>query len=283
MFFKDTKILGEWDQQGFFPGPNEEFNAYAKRVQTLNDYFSYPTEDIDHFLTEEDWIEAKGITEHLYDFSPEWIVAHYSNRKLTFFQGAATWLIEKDLYEIPVIQLKKKFERGNLFKLYYREEVLAHEAVHAARMGFEESLFEEIFAYQTSPRWGRRFFGPLFYRPWEAVVFLILLLFPVAYEILQFFDLEFSFASPMRWLPLFFFGYLFIRLCFLRFTLWLAKIKIISLLINPKKFWAVFLRLSDREIFTLAYRNTRKKEALFEKGTYRTKHLKEKYFKKDSI
>ncbi|MCH9614488.1 MAG: hypothetical protein SP1CHLAM54_15510 [Chlamydiia bacterium] len=53
------------------------------------------------------------------------------------------------------------------------KEVLEHEAVHVMRAQFEEPRFEEYFAYQTSPWWHRRFFGPLFKSNTEIILLLI--------------------------------------------------------------------------------------------------------------
>ncbi|NGX38613.1 MAG: hypothetical protein K1000chlam2_01788, partial [Chlamydiae bacterium] len=162
------KNLQDFNQKGWIPGPLEEEKKFLKRIETLDHFFSNPPSDIDHFLTDADWTVAQEKTKALYDLSPDWIVAYYSNRNLPFFQGAATWITEKDTMRIPLVQLKEKFEEGSLMRLYRREEVLAHEAVHAARMQFDEPYFEEIFAYKTSPRSWRRFFGPLFQSSWES-------------------------------------------------------------------------------------------------------------------
>lgn len=248
--------------RGWIPGPEEGEEQFLARVKALKHFFSYPPEDVDHFLTDRDWAGARAITERLYGFSPDWIVAHYSNAKLSFFQGAATWIIERNDLRIPLIQLKEKFESGSLHKMYHREEVLAHEAVHAARMQFDEPVFEEFFAYQTSPHWWRRLFGPIFQRQWEAYVFIVLLLIPLAVEV-------------ARFIPFIFFGLLLIRLSFLHLTLALAMRKMKPMLKNPSKKWAAALFLKDREIFQFAYSSKPIKQTDF-----RWKMMREMYFKK---
>ena len=266
------------NQKGFIPGPDEEKKAYEKRIEALNHFFSYPPEDIDHFLTDTDWINTQKKLIHLYDISPDWIVAHYSDQNLSFFQGAATWITEKEGLRIPLIQMKEKFEKGKLLWLYSRDEVLSHEAVHAARMQFDEPYFEEIFAYKTSSKLWRRFLGPIFQRPWEATVFIVLLLLPIAYEIAQFFPINIESYSWLRFLPLYFFVVLFLRLTFLQSILFCACLRVKKNLKDPAKKWAVLFRLTDREIFQLCFR---KNLAKFIKGqkSLRWNLLKNHYLK----
>lgn len=281
MIFKELKILQEWNQRGWIPGPSEEKKAFEKRVEALHHFFSYPPEEIDHFLTDRDWIEAQETTLHFYDFSPDWIVSHYSNRNLSFFQGAATWITEKGGYCIPLIQLREKLERGNLLGLYSKAEVLAHEAVHAVRMQFDEPYYEEIFAYKTSPHFFRRFFGPLFQKPWEAYLFLFLFLLPLAIEVIQVFDVELEHFSLFRFLPLVFFAYLLCRLLCLCSLLGLALRRMRKFLKDSKKPWALAVRLKDREIFRFALQRGKSLEKYFQKqDSFRWTFLKEIYFKK---
>lgn len=261
------------NQQGWIPGPEEGEEQFLSRVKELKHFFSYPPEDVDKFLTDTDWSGACAITERLYGFSPNWIVAHYSNAKLSFFQGAATWIIARNGLRIPLIQLKEKFENGSLHKMYLREEVLAHEAVHAARMQFDEPVFEEFFAYKTSPHWWRRIFGPIFERTWEAYLFIILLMIPLAIEVARFF-------YPDIWvfpyfLPFIFFGLLLLRLIFLHLTLALAMRKMAPFLKDRNKKWAAALFLKDREIFQFAYSSKP-----IQQNDFRWKNLSESYFKK---
>lgn len=271
------KNLQEYNRKGLIPGPKEAEKSFQSRVDALYHFFSYPPTDIDRFLTDTDWINVQTNLSHLYDISPDWIVAHYSNRNLTFFQGAATWIIEKDGLRIPLVQLKEKFEMGKLLNFYHREEILAHEAVHAARMQFDEPYFEEIFAYKTSPKIWRRFFGPLFQRPWEAIVFLLFLFLPIAYEVAQFFPLDLESFSWLRLLPLFFFAALFLRLSFLQTTLFFASRRMKKMLQNPEKKWAVFFRMTDREIFQFAFSKNLAKKIKMQKSL-RWDLLKSTYF-----
>jgi len=273
------KALKKYNEKGWIPGPLEEKKQFEKRIEALDHFFSYPPEDVDKFLTDRDWTSACEITRHLYDFTPDWVVAHYSNRKLSFFQGAATWITERENLRIPLIQLREKFETGKLLGLYRRDEVLAHEAVHAARMQFDEPLFEEVFAYQTSPRFFRRFLGPLFQSTWEAYTFIFLLLLPIGIEIATFLQYDLGPVVHLRWAPLIFFGYLATRLLFLRSILALALRKIAKYLADPKKKWAVAFRLKDKEIFSFALQSEKKlADFLKEQKSLRWDLLGQNYF-----
>lgn len=273
--------LEAFDQKGWIPGPSEGEKAYLARVKALEHFFSYPPETVDHFLTDRDWEAANRRVEALYDCAPDWIVAHYSNDQLSFFQGAATWIVREKEVRIPLIQLKEKFESGSLFKFYGRDEVLAHEAVHAVRMQFDEPKFEEIFAYRTSTRWWRRFLGPLFEKPWEAYLFIALLFVPIACEVLEIIDRAVPFCLYLRFVPLAYFAWLLSRLLFYRFVLARALKKMDKGLKNPEKKWAAVLRLTDREIFQFAFSRNEKLRTFVEGDkTPRWALLREKFFKK---
>lgn len=273
--------MQERNERGWIPGPLEEKKDFDKRINALNHFFSHPPEDVDNFLTDRDWAKARRLTKRLYDFSPDWIVAYYNNDKLSFFQGAATWISEKDELRLPLIQLREKFERGSLFGMYQREEVLAHEAVHAARMQFDEPLYEEIFAYKTSPGLFRRFFGPLFQRPWEAHLFIALLCIPVAIEIVLFLGIDIGPFIYLGLIPAAFLAYLLLRLLTLHTLLAIAVHRIKKFLDQPSKKWAFAFRLKDKEIFLFALQRKKKlTEYLLKQSSLRWNLLKQIYFKK---
>lgn len=284
MSFNFSKIslddLQQCNLRGWIPGPEEEATAFLKRIERLNHFFSYPPEQMDHFLTESDWSLAREKTKQIFDFSPDWMVAYYSNHNLTFFQGAATWIQEEEGVSIPFIQLRKQFATGSCLKIYRREEVLAHEAVHAARMQFHDPLFEEVFAYKTSPYIWRRLLGPLFQSPWESYLFVGLLFVPLAVEIASFFR-EWGEYLLIRYLPLVFLAYLLGRLLYLRLLLFLASKHLSIFLQNLEKKWAVLFRLTDKEIGKFALKSKRKRERfLQEQDSLRWQLIKKIYLKK---
>jgi len=276
-----NKELERFDALGLIPGPKEEDHAFIKRIEALEHFFSFPPDDITDFVTDGDWQEPQNKTRTIFGFSTDWIVAHYSDAKLPFFQGAATWICEKNGVRIPLIQLKKKLENGRLFRIYNRDEVLAHEAVHAARMQFDEPWFEEIFAYRTSSRFFLRCLGPIFQAPWETYLFLGLLFVPLSIEIIRTFFFESKLFFYLSALPAVFFVYSLIRLCIFRGILGLFFRRCIPFFQDPNKKWAVALRLTDTEICQFAFRSKKWIEAYFKKEKSLRWHLlKDKYFKK---
>jgi len=151
------KELLKWAKRGIIPLAHEDEEAFLQRASR------FP-----NFKPAEEHAEAGAITKPLFGFSVDWIPIVYSNKKLPFWEAAATWI---DPDQFPYVQLKTGFQKGSFFGIR-RSEVLSHEAVHAARMGYNEPVFEEIFAYRTSPKWWRRLLGPLFRNPSESILFL---------------------------------------------------------------------------------------------------------------
>ncbi|HSX11896.1 MAG TPA: hypothetical protein VLF61_00195 [Rhabdochlamydiaceae bacterium] len=244
-----TKIrledLLNFNARGYIPGPGETEEQFLKRIEILNHFYAYPPAEIDCFLTDGDWKEARALTDQLFGFSIDWAVAYYSDKKLPFFQGAATWLIEKQGIQIPMIQLKTRLEQAALYKMYHKKEILAHESVHAARMAFHAPRFEEIFAYMSSRSPVRKWLGPMFQKSWESYLFFILLIGSV---ILQLF-VESTLFFLFPWL---YFAFLCGRLIFLRFKLGqcLKKLKIV--LLKPEQALPMAYRLTDQEILLFA-------------------------------
>ena len=169
----------------------------------------------------------------------DWVELSYSNQGLSFFEGGCSY-IESTAVKI---QLRKGFEKSKtLLWIYNREEILAHEAVHAMRCAFSEPKFEEILAYQTSKSPFRRYFGPIFRNPKESMIFLVpallstftFLWFPVQIILL---------GSAIKLL-----GFGILRLAYYQRLFSRTKKKIVSLLRNPNDLLNVLLRLSDKEI-----------------------------------
>lgn len=228
-------------KRGLIVGPNETEEQFIQRVEKLNALSSNPPAQCDHFLTDTDWIRPFETTRALYNIAPDWIVGYYSDAKLPLYQGAATWIEEKQGIRLPLIQLKKRFSYE---KSALRSDILSHEAIHAARLQFDEPYFEEHFAYRTSRKWLRRFFGPLFQKNWEALVFILLFFLPLGSEIARFYLPEVWVLDFVFFIPWCFTGLLLLRLFSCHALFALAKRRLSSL--------ALMLHLTDREILKLA-------------------------------
>jgi len=155
------KNLLQLYRMGFLPGPEENEEQFLRRVERTKE-FSQGKEKISLPL-------AKKVQD-LFHITPQDFVRCFDNKKLSFWEGGATFFYE----DIPLIRLSKK---KWLSFLYPIEEIASHELIHAIRAAFQESRFEEFFAYLTSKRSYRRYFGPLFshtLEPWVLIFALFL-------------------------------------------------------------------------------------------------------------
>ena len=129
------------------------------------------------------------------------------------------------------------------------EEILSHEAVHAARTAFSEPKFEEHLAYLTSSSIFRRIFGPIFQSSKESLIFVVLLGLTIFFQMLAFID---SFFFPLfAFCSISSFIYAIWglkRLLQRRWTLLRAEKKLKIILKDNKKARYVLLRLTDQEI-----------------------------------
>jgi hypothetical protein len=156
----DSELL-EHNEEGFIPGPGEEEPAFLARVAAAKDFF-----DKGRWIPRAHW---DWVTEYLKrncDVKPLYIGAEYKNQGLTPWQGAASWVGDAFTW----IQLRESLRKGKYLG-YQRDEILAHEAIHAVRCKFD-GKYEEFFAYMTSEKAWRRVLGPIVRSPWEVWPFL---------------------------------------------------------------------------------------------------------------
>jgi len=187
------------------------------------------------------WVKA--ILLNLFDFSGNHFSAYFSNEKLKIFQGAASWILDIDNINIPLLQIRKAFKKGSFLKIYDLSDVIAHELVHFARVSFDEPIYEEFFAYLTSTNIIRKIFGPLFssYKIFYFFLFFLScsLFFQSLLPLLSALSLLTSFTIiTIAILNLFIKKSIFNR-CYK---------KINSILKNKKNSLAVMFRLKDQEI-----------------------------------
>ncbi len=236
-------------KHGFIVGPKETEETFVKRVDKSQHFRSYPPKECDHFLTDSDWLTPLERVNDLFGIKPDWVIGYYSNAKLSFYQGAATWILEKEGTRLPLIQLKKQFSTKSP---YLRTDILTHELVHVARLQFDEPFFEEVLAYRTSRNKLRWFFGPLFHKTWETILFALFFLLPLGSEIARFYFPDFFLWNIFFWLPWFYAGALLVRLLLCQSLLSLATWNLRRLHIAPEKELALLLHLTDHEIFQIA-------------------------------
>lgn len=216
---------------GFIPGPDESEEAFFSRVLRTKKKF-----EEGQWIPPAHWDHPKENLAQLFDVKPLYICAFYSNQNLTPWQGAASWIEGRELHSV---QLRKNFSKGSFLKFYSRSEILAHEAVHAARSGFNEERYEEFFAYMTSEKKWRKILGPILQRPWEAWPFLIAVTLGTIWPI--------GFWAATFWASL---G--FLRLIRGHRTLAKASAQILKETGDPFKTRSILFRLTDEEIHRFA-------------------------------
>lgn len=114
--------LARCNHRGLVIGPEENLEAFRARVDRA--------------------VTSSPIPLPLFGAAPDYI--EFTDKKVPFWQAGYA-----------------EGHRVTLSKRVPKDELLAHEAVHVLRSEFNEPQFEEYFAYQTSKRWYRRFFGPM--------------------------------------------------------------------------------------------------------------------------
>jgi hypothetical protein len=241
------------NSQGLIPGPGEEEGAFLLRVEAVQENFKNEKDAI----PPQHWTWAGEQLKKFFDFSPTWCSATYSSKGLTPWQAAATWI---DVNRIYTIQIRRARWVSWLID---PNEILAHEAVHAARAAFEEPYSEEIFAYLTSRAKWRKVLGPFFQKPIES---LFLMGIVMAGAIL-----ESSLCYAAALILTFVWS---LRLTKARLRVKRAGEKSIPFLRDPGLVGAFLFRLTDEEIASLA----RGKE-LIPKKELRWDLLREKYLK----
>ncbi len=219
--------LFKLDKEGFIPGPGEEEGPFLARVAKVKENFESGS-----WIPASHWDWVRQYLGEMFHVKPLYICAFYSNRSLTPWQGAASWIEGRTLVSI---QLRTGLKKGSYLGMYSREEILAHEAVHAARSGFDESRFEEFFAYMTSQKKWRRVLGPILHRPWEAWPFLLSLIGGIFFE-------PFYLGTAV-WA-----GIGFVRLIKQHRILKKAADRLLQIVKDPGITRAILFRLTDEEI-----------------------------------
>ena len=231
--------LRAYNRRGLLPGPEETEEQFLERVRLLESAAAP-----EHALSSEEWKEVHEITERLFDFSVDWVKAFYSDKGLPFWEGAGTWM-EK----APQIQIKSSFRKRSRISFYRKEEILAHESVHAARMAYHCPRFEEHFAFLTSRCGFRKILGPLFRYPWESAVLLLLLLVSLAAQAASFYWPEAFWLNSLMLLPWAAPTFGLLRLTLTRYTLLRCRQNLQPF---AQDTLPILVRLTDKEIALFA-------------------------------
>jgi hypothetical protein len=257
------------NSEGLIPGPGETEETFTLRVQAVKDFFSKQ----DSPVAPHHWQWAAERLRALFDFSPRWCPVFFSSKGLAPWQAAATWINQPHGNVKPIYTIQIRASRW-VFFLIDRDELLAHEAAHAARAAFNEPKTEELFAYLTSSAKWRRVVGPIFSQPKESLLLVGTLGLGAVFQMvetiwgLSVFSEGFFFSAAALSL------FLSFRLLRMRTRLTRAARQLIPLLRDPEKVRAVLFRMTDQEIIRLS-----RSQRVDENDELRWRLIKAAYFK----
>jgi hypothetical protein len=222
----DLELL-QLNREGFIPGPSESEEDFCNRVALVKKTF-----EIGEWIPTSHWDWVKICLRQMFDFEPSALPAFYSNESLRLWEGAAAWIEGR---RIVSVQLRKTLQQGSYLGIYKREQILAHEAVHAARSAFDEPENEEFFAYMTSEQKWHRVFGPIVKRPWEIWPFFLAMMGGAFFSI--------AYLCAAIWASIGFY-----RLIRQHRRLRLAAERILDVVVDKVIARAILFRLTDDEI-----------------------------------
>lgn len=235
----------ELDSAGLFPASGETPEAFAERIARLEQELDGISADraFQVLIADSPEIlsalreEAENLTWGKFRFRAGWVPAWYSARQ-TGFLSAGIQLEADNL--LPLVFLHSGFIRKQRRLGYDAAETLAHEMIHAVRIPFPGSVYEEYFPCQMSRSAFRRNVGNLF-RKWYLPLLFFggLALAPVLA----------SLETGIWYAPLIFPLLILLREIQIRLRLARAAANLRHAGLNP---FPVLLRLSDSEIFELA-------------------------------
>lgn len=249
--------LKSYNAQGLVPGPEETEEIFLRRVdyclKLSSQFFDFiPGEAESAKACDKDaLLEMKK----KYEIFPAWVPCVFSNYQLMPWQGGCAWIFQKTK-DSPLgafFQIRKAFKNHQTYlKIYSRRELMMHEMVHVGRMAFDEPIYEEFFAYNTSTSYFRRWFGPIIQSPYESFLF-VLLLGGILLSEITFTLLDMSFAlSLLAWLKLIPVGLILLALVRLVFRHRHFKDCLKQLKKITDQPDALMYRLKDREIEAFA-------------------------------
>jgi hypothetical protein len=244
------KLL-HYHELGLIPGEAEDEQAFERRALfclAIKEKLKSQMENCPPFLDNHSLFHSVKKSFHI---DPQWVPVFCSNEKMLPWQGAASWIfqLEEGDPTSALIQLRGR----SVSILGTREEALTHEAVHIARMAFEEPIYEEAIAYSTAGNAFRRYFGPLFRSNRESMLLASLLILCVMFDFILLISGSASWYDRFMWLkltPLSYFAYLWIRLTGVqrRFRAVRHKVGLPRLLLLTDEEITRFAELSQKEI-----------------------------------
>lgn len=289
--------LKQYNSEALIPGPGESEEEFIKRAEYCLHIRKHLLDKTDSpFPKKKESDPTSSLnevfkkTKELYDISPSWVPIIYDNHKLSCWHGGCAWIfqLEEEAPISAILQLRASLATNpNLLGLYKKEEIIAHEFSHIGRMAFEEPLFEEVFAYRSSPSSFRRWLGPITKSSIESGLFalsLFLLVMLDLFLILSGYSETYYEAMWLKFLPISMIGYGLFRLFRRHQTLKACVTKLKNCTHSDQKAWSIAYRLQDQEI--LSFSKMTQKEILSyinKENSLRWKAIKSCYFSDSSF
>mgnify|MGYP006278116505 CR=1 FL=1 len=259
----DGNALADLDARGLLVAPGEDGPTFAARLRTLRQNLAEleralgTGEGVDvggvqldaaSRIPREFFDEAAGRTDSLFGIRVDWVPGFFVNPRFSWLFGGCAF------YEYPnflaLFIIRRSFRNRRKWWIYHREELLAHELCHVARVALHSRVFEEHFAYRTSRSRFRRLVGPVVRRPAESFALLGCCFLLLAAQIAQVEMVPALPVTPFWLLVAGVMAFLGARLRRERVVLERAKANLAPLF--PGQAERVVFRLSDAEIGTLA-------------------------------
>lgn len=194
-----TAELLRLDSAGFLPAPGEsreefilrseeiirvhqEFDEYIEREGSA-DIFDFVTVRNSDRIAPELVDDVARHTWELYGFAVRHVPGFYLTKAVGLLWGGC--MLSDPDENFSVLLLRNAFKKKSRFLSYTRDELLAHELCHSVRQNLCEITLEEYFAYQTAKSPLRRYLGNCFIRDFDALLFVIPMLFLPVAEVLK--------------------------------------------------------------------------------------------------
>ncbi len=181
----DKEALLELDKMGLLLGPGETTAAYSERLRGLQERMremekAFETKGEYNFeglkLRAKDRIstsllrESTVVTQKHYKFQIDWVPAFFINPSFSWLFGGCAYYFYPETFALMII--RSCFADQRKWFIYDRNEILAHEMCHVARLPFFSTAYEERFAYRISESRFRCRFGGVFESPRDSFMLL---------------------------------------------------------------------------------------------------------------
>ena len=201
----DIETLAKLDEAGLLIAPQENFEQYRDRLKAMATVYNEFEQELktDREVSVFDFVNVHekmriprqimskaGKTDYsFYQFSIDWVPGFFLSKNVGILWGGCALSSPETMQSIFLV--RSSFAENERFLwIYSRDELLAHEICHVARMPIGDPVFEEYFAYQLSTSKLRRWFGCCFQTAIDALLFIVPVFILLAARMVQVFFLE---------------------------------------------------------------------------------------------